>query len=85
MDDITIIVVQIRNVSCFNTYDYPDPGQSYDNEEEQTKTNTRKTNETIKHLIRYDTISYKRLNYSITDFSGFNEFTEALTIINTKT
>ena len=56
MDDITIIVVQIRNVSCFNTYDYPDPGQSYDNEEEQTKTNTRKTNRNDKTFdkIRYD-------------------------------
>ena len=56
MDDITIIVVRIRNMSCFNTYDYPDPEQSYDNEEEQTIDEHTKNERDDKTFdkIRYD-------------------------------
>ena len=50
-------------------------------ERERLMNTRKKTNDTIKYLIKYDKISYNRSNYSITDFSGFIDLNKALTIL----
>ena len=84
MDDYSTKVSRLLSINSTTLvlYHIPRMNRCERQRERERLMNTRKkTNDTIKYLIKYDKISYNRSNYSITDFSGFIDLNKALTIL----